>query len=150
MSTAEQIKHMVDRFLGWRLPENFRPDNGISFKPTHSEEYMASRGKPPMRHDPVGTNLFDAVQAEAMVRYMLEGLPPSGSAEVLAEDLLALNHAMLDERGALRTLMWRLILAAGGKIVLAPQVLATSPGRVQITRSDDPVSGDVVFEAIES
>jgi hypothetical protein len=27
----EQIKYMVDRFLGWRLPENFNPDGGISF-----------------------------------------------------------------------------------------------------------------------
>jgi hypothetical protein len=73
--TEDQIKHMVQRFLGWRLPENFNPDGGISFKPTHSEEYMASLGKPPMRHDPVGTNLFDATQAEAMVRHMVEGLP---------------------------------------------------------------------------
>ncbi len=22
----DQIKHMVDRFLSWRLPENFRPE----------------------------------------------------------------------------------------------------------------------------
>jgi hypothetical protein len=36
---------------------------------------MANLGKPPMRHEPVGTNLFDAIQAEAMVRHMLEGLP---------------------------------------------------------------------------
>jgi hypothetical protein len=27
--TDEQIKHMVNRFLGWRLPENFQPDAGI-------------------------------------------------------------------------------------------------------------------------
>jgi len=30
--TEDQIKHMVDRFLGWALPENFSPDAGISFK----------------------------------------------------------------------------------------------------------------------
>jgi hypothetical protein len=70
-----QIKHMVSRFLGWRLPETFRPDNGISFTPEFNVEYMASLGKPPMRRDPVGTNLFDAEQATAMVRYMVEGLP---------------------------------------------------------------------------
>jgi hypothetical protein len=73
--TEAQIKHMVSRFLGWRLPETFHPDNGISFTPEFNAEYMASLGKPPMRHDPVGTNLFDADQATAMVRYMLEGLP---------------------------------------------------------------------------
>jgi hypothetical protein len=73
--TDDQIKHMVDRFLGWRLPENFQPDAGISFKPEHNIEYNADRGKPPARHEPSGTNLFDASQAEAMVRYMIEGMP---------------------------------------------------------------------------
>lgn len=71
-----QIKHMVDRFLGWKLPENFRPDAGISFEPEYNVEYNASRGMPPARHEPIGTNVFDATQADAMVRYMLDGLPP--------------------------------------------------------------------------
>jgi hypothetical protein len=64
-----QIKHMVDRFLGWQLPKNFAPDAGISFQRTSHHiagDYM-----------PVGTNLFDAQQAEAMVRHMVEGLAPS-------------------------------------------------------------------------
>lgn len=29
----------------------------------------------PERHNPAGTNLFDAEQATAMVRYIVEGLP---------------------------------------------------------------------------
>ena len=29
--TEAQIKHMVDRFLMWKLPEHFNPDDGISF-----------------------------------------------------------------------------------------------------------------------
>jgi len=68
--TDEQIKHMVDRFLGWKLPLNFRPDDGISFDPLRNRgtEYEALR-------QPSGTNLFDATQADAMVRYMIEGLP---------------------------------------------------------------------------
>ena len=66
----ELVKHMVNRFLGWRLPKPWRPDNGISYtRPNYAH--------PPADHDwPVGTNLFDATQAEAMVRYMLEGAPP--------------------------------------------------------------------------
>lgn len=72
--TDEQIKHMVNRFLGWRLPENFNPDAGISFKAEYNAEYNSARGMPPARHEPNGTNLFDATQAEAMVRYMVEGL----------------------------------------------------------------------------
>lgn len=73
--TEEQIKHMVNRFLGWKLPEAFHPDNGISFEPEFNKEYMAAQGKPPMRRDPSGTNLFDATQADAMVRYMIDGMP---------------------------------------------------------------------------
>lgn len=68
--TDAQIKHMVDRFLGWRLPESFSPDAGISFKATFNEHTAH-----PMRNVPSGTNLFDATQAEAMVRHMIEEMP---------------------------------------------------------------------------
>lgn len=67
----EQIKYMVDRFLGWRLPENFNPDGGISFKPTFNEGFSFG----PMKNEPTGTNLFDMTQAEAMIRYLVDGLP---------------------------------------------------------------------------
>lgn len=73
--TDEQIKYMVDRFLGWRLPEDFNPDDGISFEPEYNVEYNAARGLPPSRRTPCGTCLFSAEQAEAMVRYIVEGLP---------------------------------------------------------------------------
>lgn len=69
--TEEQIKYMVDRFLGWRLPENFNPDAGISFTPYYNENFSFG----PMKHEPTGTNLFDAVQAEAMIRYLVDGMP---------------------------------------------------------------------------
>jgi hypothetical protein len=69
-----QIKHMVDRFLSWKLPENFRPDAGISFKATFNEHTAH-----PMRHEPSGTNLFDATQAEEMVRHMIDGMPKDSS-----------------------------------------------------------------------
>lgn len=68
--TDDQIKYMVDRFLGWRLPENFTPDAGISFERTYNEHTPW-----PMKHEPVGTNLFDASQATEMVRYMVDGIP---------------------------------------------------------------------------
>lgn len=68
--TEAQIKHMVDRFLMWKLPEQFSPDDGISFDP------ISNRGTPyERRREPVGTNLFSADQATAMVRHMLDGLP---------------------------------------------------------------------------
>ncbi len=66
----QQIKHMVDRFLGWRLPDDFHPDGGISFKKEYNEhtEY-------PAKHEPTGTNLFTATQAERMMEYILEDAP---------------------------------------------------------------------------
>lgn len=67
--TNTQIQHMVNRFLGWRLPEDFHPDGGISFKPTYNE------GTPfEAKHQPSGTNLLNASQAEAMIRYLVEGM----------------------------------------------------------------------------
>lgn len=68
--TDEQIRHMTTRFLNWKLPADFNPDAGISFKPTFNDHTPH-----PMRHEPHGTNLFWYGQAEAMVRHMIEGLP---------------------------------------------------------------------------
>ncbi len=67
--TEAQIKHMVDRFLQWKLPENFSPDGGVSFRPTANAGTVYER-----KNEPVGTNLLDADQAIAMVRFMVEGL----------------------------------------------------------------------------
>lgn len=68
-----QIKHMVDRFLGWKLPrDTFNPDCGISF----NNKPFNAHTPHPMLYEPSGTNLFDATQADAMVRYMLKDLPP--------------------------------------------------------------------------
>lgn len=68
--TEDQIKHMVSRFLGWKLPDGFNPDGGISFQAIGNEgtEHRYKR-------QPSGTNLLDATQADAMVRHMIEGMP---------------------------------------------------------------------------
>lgn len=92
--TDEQIKYMVYRFLGWRVPEHFRPDAGISFNPEYNVEYNAARGKPPALHQPSGTNLFDAAQAEAMVRYMVEGMPRDDVGDFLNH---AEKHGLMSE-----------------------------------------------------
>lgn len=68
--TEAQIKHMTARFLSWRLPDDFQPDGGISFEPFGNVGTAME-----YRREPVGTNLFGAVQAEDMVRHMLEDLP---------------------------------------------------------------------------
>lgn len=68
--TDEQIKHMANRFLAWRLPSDFKPDGGVNFAPVGNEgtEYE-------YRNEPTGTNLLTATQAEVMVLHMLDGLP---------------------------------------------------------------------------
>ena len=73
--TPEQIKHMVDRFLQWKLPADFRPDNGISFEKIGGAGILWEGKSMEYTREPVGTNLLTAAQAETMVRHMLEGLP---------------------------------------------------------------------------
>lgn len=62
------IDHMVNRFLGWKLPRDFYPDAGISFKPPTNPEWW-----------PVGTNLLTAEQAKRMFSHCMEGYatPPA-------------------------------------------------------------------------
>lgn len=69
-----QIQHMVERFLAWKLPDDFNPDGGVSFTPTFNDHLPT-----PMRHEPTGTNLLTYTQAEGMVRHMLEGLEPAST-----------------------------------------------------------------------
>lgn len=56
---------MVSRFLTWRLPHDFAPDCGVSFdgRPADAAGYQ--------REWPVGTNLFTATQARAMLEHVL-------------------------------------------------------------------------------
>lgn len=72
---------MADRFLRWKLPIAFHPDNGISFESVGNEgtqwEY---------RREPVGTNLFSAEQATEMVRFMSEGVLEETRQQAVADD----------------------------------------------------------------
>jgi hypothetical protein len=59
------VKRMVDRFLNWKLPADFQPDNGISAqRPNYG---------PNVAWEPLGTNLLSYTQAEAMVLHIIEG-----------------------------------------------------------------------------
>lgn len=62
------VAAMVNRFLGWSLPKDFAPDAGISFNPGPTQHLPHCW--------PVGTNLFTAAQATAMVEYMLAAPQP--------------------------------------------------------------------------
>lgn len=63
MNTKLLLDEMVNRFLCWRLPQDFAPDAGISF--THYTD-------PTWTHDnwPIGTNLFNDPQARAMLAHV--------------------------------------------------------------------------------
>lgn len=65
--TEAQIKYMLDRFLSWKLPADFNPDAGISYtRPSYHPSVDAT---------PTGTNLFNATQADAMIRHIINGMP---------------------------------------------------------------------------
>ena len=66
---------MVQRFLSWKLPEDFRPDAGIRFDPYFNVAFNAKRGLPPQKHEPVGTNLLNAEQARQMLEHVLADAP---------------------------------------------------------------------------
>ena len=63
---------MVSRFLCWKLPEDFYPDNGISFK-RESDYDHPEFGR--TKYEPTGTNLLHAGQARAMLEYVLGEKP---------------------------------------------------------------------------
>ena len=106
--TDDQIKQMANRFLGWRLPENFCSDAGISFKKTFNEHTVY-----PAQHNPMGTNLFDAIQAEEMVRYIVEGLSQddaerrgwNDAIEAAAASVHPMLRSMLSRSEAYKTIL---------------------------------------------
>lgn len=72
--TEAQIKHMTERFLRWRLPDDFNPDGGIVFLRQHGVFSDGQTNSQPIKYEPVGTNLLSYTQAAAMVRHMAEGI----------------------------------------------------------------------------
>lgn len=86
------VIEMVNRFLGWKLPQDFQPDCYISFDRVAAESL---RDKTEGTAWPVGTNLFTADQAKTMVEYMLDG-KKAPEAVPLSNDqiaVLAKRHA---------------------------------------------------------
>lgn len=71
---ARGVEGMVNRFLCWKLPDDFAPDAGVSFTPGPHQS-------PGNLHWPVGTNLLTAVQARAMLEYVLNWTAGAPSAQ---------------------------------------------------------------------
>lgn len=64
---------MVSRFLSWRLPADFAPDCGITFK-RESDYDHPEFGR--TKYEPTGTNLLHAGQARAMLEHVLNVAVP--------------------------------------------------------------------------
>lgn len=81
---------MVSRFLGWRFPDNFSPDCGVSFKPLgHPNSW------------PTGTNLLNDPQARAMLEYVIQGAPVAAQPKLSAKQTWTEHQAF---RGAFQHL----------------------------------------------
>lgn len=76
---SPSLDEMVNRFLAWPLPKDFYPDCGISFDGRKDDEWNKNRTWP------VGTNLFTAEQARALLAYLL-GEEPRATATDIADD----------------------------------------------------------------
>lgn len=74
---------MVDRFLCWKLPADFAPDAGISFKATYEHDSP---------HWPSGTNLLHAGQAKEMLQYVAGGAPVMPGLKLLTFCILVLKN----------------------------------------------------------
>lgn len=63
---------MVNRFLMWKLPDDFCPDGGVSFS-RKVGTFDGERDRAEMGPSwwPVGTNLLSAEQAKAMLEHVL-------------------------------------------------------------------------------
>ena len=71
MNKTQTIEKAAEKFLCWKLPENFSPDCGISFK-SESDFNHPEFGR--HKFEPVGTNLFNFEQAKAMMAFCLDEL----------------------------------------------------------------------------
>lgn len=89
------LMSMVDRFLAWKLPEDFHPDAGISFSPHFNVEYNAKLGLPPARHEPIGTNLLTATQATAMLEHVLSATLPEALATEKLRKVLEFSQGVM-------------------------------------------------------
>jgi hypothetical protein len=90
---------MVNRFLSWRLPDDFGPDAGILFRRPENKALW-----------PVGTNLLTATQAEEMLKHVLNvqpaqhadrwtlGLEDSDGNELIRKDQAAQMFAQPNNR----------------------------------------------------
>lgn len=75
---------MVNRFLGWKLPQHFYPDNHISFDREKASQLPHSW--------PLGTNLLTAEQARSMLEHVIGVIPKHEALNQLTFCILVLRN----------------------------------------------------------
>lgn len=143
LSTLTVTDEMVDRFLSWKLPDDFCPDAGITFKRTYNEASPFG----PSTHEPIGTNLLTAEQARAMLEHVLsspthERAAPapepqaewvSVPAEPTAEMCIAAVRKLMEDRGGavawedVMALCYRSMLSASPSQPVAAEGVTADP-----------------------
>jgi hypothetical protein len=93
---------MASALMGWKLPDSFAPDAGISFKAPENKEWW-----------PTGTNLFDVSQATKMFKYVLDkaGIEPCAKCAALEKLSSQANQDHLDARLRLQEKVTKLTAA---------------------------------------
>lgn len=121
---------MVTRFLMWRLPDNFNPDCGISFKRTYNECSPFGTST----HEPTGTNLLSADQARAMLEHVLAAPSPIAPSEPMPCPFCG-KPCKLSDRASNETVTGRVWFAAcycGGYSSCAHKMADTREGVIAL------------------
>jgi hypothetical protein len=148
-SVPAVTEEMVNRFLGWRLPEDFYPDGGVSFA------REVNGGPRPRDWWPTGTNLLTAEQARAMLAHVIAAAPnPAARADelaklrqwrVVADDMLTVFHEVAsdDPRESIDRLINRHVQVALDPAVSSDAAALVEVGRQQGAklRQGEPVAG---------
>lgn len=96
---SRQIKHMVDRFLTWKLPADFAPNGGINLDLRYADQSVEE-----LAPWPVGTNLLTATQAAEMIRHLAAGLPDPEGGFSRVEAIEMMNRCAIEIDDLRRTI----------------------------------------------
>lgn len=157
--SVPDAKAMACRFMGWRLPDDFAPDCGISFDGRKDDEWNKNKTWP------VGTNLLTVDQAEQMFRYVLDALaddkPNAVPVERVAEpdDFSQFRAAVADWDDDCDTevphhVLMRLVevgFLAVDRFILTKkgqEALAAAPSPGESSRADECTCSDISFGRI--
>lgn len=87
------VESMVDRFLSWKLPDDFYPDCYITFDRDKAASFPNGNGWP------IGTNLFTAEQVRKMLEHVIGFNAPAQQAAEPVGHAFTLLRGREDSKG---------------------------------------------------